>query len=87
MCSPCTSSKETLSELLGADDWQIVPRAERHWAARKEDVKIDIQYLDDLVGWDYGEYEGLTTPQINIDNDQLGFMRWDIWSDGCQGGE
>ena len=37
---------------------------------------------DALLEWDYGEYEGLTTPQIRE-------LRpgWDLWRDGCPGGE
>jgi broad specificity phosphatase PhoE len=37
---------------------------------------------DALLEWDYGEYEGLTTPQIRE-------MRpgWNLWRDGCPGGE
>jgi broad specificity phosphatase PhoE len=37
---------------------------------------------EDLVEWDYGEYEGLTTPEIR----QKG-PRWSLWTDGCPGGE
>lgn len=36
----------------------------------------------DLVEWDYGEYDGLTTPQIRKVNPD-----WDLWHDGCPGGE
>src|SRR5947209_1252420 len=37
---------------------------------------------DDLREWDYGEYEGLTTPEIRSENDG-----WNLWRDGCPGGE
>jgi broad specificity phosphatase PhoE len=36
----------------------------------------------DLVEWDYGDYEGLTTPEIWASN-----PGWDLWRDGCPGGE
>jgi probable phosphoglycerate mutase len=37
---------------------------------------------DDLMEWDYGDYEGLTTPQIRADR-----PAWVLWDDGCPGGE
>lgn len=37
---------------------------------------------DDLHEWDYGDYEGLTTPEIH---DQR--PGWWLWRDGCPGGE
>jgi len=36
----------------------------------------------DLAEWDYGRYEGLTTPEILEEN-----PGWDLWRDGCPGGE
>jgi probable phosphoglycerate mutase len=36
----------------------------------------------DLHEWDYGEYEGLTTPQIWETHPD-----WNLWRDGCPGGE
>ena len=36
----------------------------------------------DLLEWDYGEYEGLTTPQIRAQR-----PGWNLWRDGCPGGE
>jgi broad specificity phosphatase PhoE len=37
---------------------------------------------DDLLEWDYGEYEGLTTPEIRKDRPD-----WFLWHDGAPGGE
>jgi broad specificity phosphatase PhoE len=37
---------------------------------------------DDLREWDYGEYEGLTTPEIRERRPD-----WWLWTDGCPGGE
>ena len=36
----------------------------------------------DLAEWDYGDYEGLTTPEILEENPD-----WDLWRDGGPGGE
>jgi broad specificity phosphatase PhoE len=38
--------------------------------------------------WDYGNYEGLTSPQIRQSRKERGLSEnWDIWRDGCEGGE
>jgi probable phosphoglycerate mutase len=37
---------------------------------------------EDLREWDYGDYEGLTTPQIREDR-----PGWNLWRDGCPNGE
>ncbi len=40
------------------------------------------EVTDDLREWDYGEYEGITTPEIRKRR-----PGWDLWRDGCPGGE
>ena len=40
------------------------------------------QTCDELREWDYGAYEGLTTPEIHERD-----ADWLLWRDGCPGGE
>jgi probable phosphoglycerate mutase len=37
---------------------------------------------DDLREWDYGDYEGITTDEIRLTRPD-----WNVFSDGCPGGE
>lgn len=41
-----------------------------------------MELSEDLREWDYGEYEGKTTPEIRESRPD-----WWLWSDGCPGGE
>jgi broad specificity phosphatase PhoE len=40
------------------------------------------EIVEDLREWDYGDYEGLTTPQIRESSPD-----WVLWRDGCPDGE
>lgn len=53
-----------------------------------DDSKVDI--TEEIAEWGYGDYEGLRTSEIRekrrakgLDGERL----WDIWRDGCEGGE
>jgi broad specificity phosphatase PhoE len=41
-----------------------------------------VETTEDLLEWDYGEYEGITTKQIRATRPD-----WYLWRDGCPGGE
>lgn len=42
----------------------------------------DPELRDELMEWDYGEYEGLTTEEVREHR-----PGWTIWTGGCRGGE
>ncbi|KAK3367608.1 putative phosphoglycerate mutase [Podospora didyma] len=45
---------------------------------------------EDIAEWDYGDYEGLIVSEIRDQRKERGLDRerkWDIWRDGCEGGE
>ncbi len=41
-----------------------------------------MELCEDLQEWNYGEYEGITSPQIRERDPD-----WKLWRDGCPGGE
>jgi broad specificity phosphatase PhoE len=45
-------------------------------------LDAEAQLRTDLLEWDYGDYEGLTTRQIQEQRPD-----WVLWRDGCPGGE
>ncbi|KAI4134109.1 MAG: hypothetical protein LQ341_006083 [Variospora aurantia] len=64
--------------------WQEQPQSENEQHVRT-DAKV--QVTDDIREWDYGDYEGLTSATIREQRNQSGEGPWDIWRDGCPGGE
>ena len=50
--------------------------------------KAKVQITEDIREWDYGDYEGLTSKTIREQRKERGEKEgWDIWRDGCPGGE
>ncbi|KAI0848175.1 phosphoglycerate mutase-like protein [Daldinia vernicosa] len=47
-----------------------------------------VEVTEDIREWDYGDYEGMTSAEIRELRAKQGLtQRWDIWRDGCAGGE
>lgn len=47
-----------------------------------------VEVTEDIREWDYGDYEGVTSPEIRRMRREQGIEGyWDIWQDGCPGGE
>jgi sedoheptulose-bisphosphatase len=51
----------------------------------RTDARVAI--TEDIREWDYGDYEGITSAQIGKMRKKAGLGPWDIWRDGCPGGE
>ncbi|MGZ4268416.1 MAG: histidine phosphatase family protein [Solirubrobacteraceae bacterium] len=60
----------------------VSPLGRARETARLAGLADVAQLRDDLMEWDYGEYEGLTTPQIRERRPE-----WFLWRDGVPGGE
>lgn len=46
-----------------------------------------VEVTEEIREWDYGDYEGVTSADIQSQRKQNGQPEWDIWRDGCPGGE
>jgi probable phosphoglycerate mutase len=72
-----------LAAVLGRDYTIVVSSPLRRARETAELAGFDTPVIDpDLREWDYGEYEGLTTPEIRAKD-----PAWSLWRDGCPGGE
>ena len=58
------------------------PRQRAHETCKLAGLGAQATIEADLAEWNYGEYEGLTTKQI-----QLARSGWSLFLDGCPGGE
>lgn len=71
-----------LSELALNDPLVVTsPRRRAHVTATLAGLTHD-RHWDALTEWDYGEFEGLTTPEIR---EQI--PHWTVWTHPCPGGE
>jgi len=53
-------------------------------------IEGKLTHTDDIAEWDYGDYEGLKNHEIRLLRQKRGQdkeEKWDIWRDGCEGGE
>jgi probable phosphoglycerate mutase len=90
--SPRKRAQRTL-ELLGLGCSQPFPWGAHGDVEEKEggegvggtDAKIEV--TEAVREWDYGEYEGVTSEEIRKMREEKGEGEWDIWRDGCPGGE
>ena len=56
-------------------------------ASEVESTSAKIEVTEEIREWDYGEYEGITSAEIAKQREEEGKGEWDIWRDGCPGGE
>ena len=73
-----------LAERLSGVDFDTVPTSPRQRARRTAELAgfADAEVDDDLVEWEYGDYEGITTAEI-----RESVPGWTVWTHGSKGGE
>ena len=82
------NGKEVARELgrkLGGLEFAAVwssPMSRAIDTARLAGFEHDVRLDDRLKEWDYGDYEGKTTPEVRETRPD-----WFLWRDGCPGGE
>jgi len=76
------AAAETLAELQ-LDNPFVVSSPRRRALITAEVAGLTVDEVSPLLSeWDYGAYEGLTTPEIRRD-----VPDWLVWTHGCPGGE
>lgn len=86
--SPRKRAQRTL-ELLGFGCTEPLPWKAHGEVETGEDSKTDakVEVTESIREWDYGDYEGVTSKEIREQREKDGQGEWDIWRDGCPGGE
>lgn len=87
--SPRTRAQRTV-ELLNLGCAEPLPWSGKH-PENHEEVgarsEARIEVTENVREWDYGDYEGVTSATIREERKEKGEAEWDIWRDGCPGGE
>jgi broad specificity phosphatase PhoE len=86
--SPRTRAQRTL-ELLDLGCKDRFPWSEKNTPSSLDPrTNAHIQVTDAVREWDYGDYEGKVSADIRKERKERGLNAdWDIWRDGCEGGE
>ncbi|CAK41252.1 hypothetical protein AnigIFM60653_001900 [Aspergillus niger] len=86
--SPRARAQRTL-ELLEIGCKERLPWNEARKSEDEEPIRTEakVEVTEAVREWDYGEYEGLTSKQIREMRREKGEGEWEIWRDGCPGGE
>ncbi|KAH6630072.1 histidine phosphatase superfamily [Chaetomium sp. MPI-SDFR-AT-0129] len=86
--SPRRRAQRTLELLNVATKDQLPWQAHGETFCEGQQCEVKVEITEDIREWDYGDYEGITTHQIKELRKQQGLdPNWDIWRDGCPGGE
>src|SRR4051794_2345124 len=84
--SPRRRAQRTF-ELLGIGCREKLPWTNGEYINSEVRTEARIEVTEDIREWDYGDYEGKTSAQIGEEREVKGEGSWDIWKDGCPGGE
>jgi broad specificity phosphatase PhoE len=78
------ASARVIGERLAGTSFDLVLTSPRERARRTAEIAgfADAHVEDDLAEWAYGDYEGVTTPQI-----RERVPGWTVWTHPCPGGE
>ncbi|KAI1630616.1 phosphoglycerate mutase [Biscogniauxia mediterranea] len=79
--SPRKRARQTFQLLFGTDN------TNNHGGA-VDSAKVT--FTEAIAEWNYGDYEGLVVSEIRARRKEKGLdgeREWDIWKDGCEGGE
>lgn len=94
--SPRSRARTTLGLLLDADTEKLPGVGDEGKApegqllvkgTQGEGEMLNVTVTEQIAEWDYGEYEGVTSKEIGEKREEKGERKWDIWRDGCPGGE